>query len=68
MSYTLKTAVHVDLRADGEDLSGTYGPGVADLPAPVAALLVAQGHAVPAEAKTSKISKTNDTNPSSSEG
>lgn len=43
MKYTMSEAVHVDLRVDGEDYSGDYGPGDVDLPGPVAELLAAQG-------------------------
>lgn len=45
MAYSLTDTVHVSLRADGADLSGTYGPGEVDLPRPVAELLIAQGFA-----------------------
>lgn len=46
MAYTLSSKVRIDLRADGKDLSGEYGPGDVDLPRPVAELLIAQGFAV----------------------
>lgn len=42
MAYQLSEKVVVDLRADGQDLSGEYGPGEVDLPRPVAELLIAQ--------------------------
>lgn len=54
MAHTLTVAVHVDLRVNGEDLSGDYGPGDVNLPEPVAALLTAQGLATPSKGKTSK--------------
>ena len=54
MSHTIKGTVQVDLRADGVDYSGTYGPGDAELPEPVAELLTAQGLATPAKGKSPK--------------
>jgi len=39
----LTEAVHVDLRVNGEDFTGTYGPGEVELPEPVAQVLAEQG-------------------------
>lgn len=39
----LTEAVHVDLRVNGEDFTGTYGPGEVDLPEPVAQVLAEHG-------------------------
>lgn len=54
MSHKIEGTVQVDLRADGIDHSGTYGPGDVELPEPVAELLVAQGLATPSKGKPSK--------------
>jgi len=59
-THSLKTAVDVDLRAGGIDLSGTYGPGETELPDEVAELLTRQGHignGKPARGKQEKVSK-----------
>lgn len=58
MSYTMKDAVHVDLRVGETDYSGDFGPGDVDLPGPVADLLVAQGFAslTTSKSKASKAS------------
>lgn len=56
MSYTIKEAVFVDIRVNGEDLSKSYEPGTTELPEAVANVLVAQGIAVESTAK-SKTSK-----------
>lgn len=47
MTHTLKQAVTVDLRVDGETYADTYGPGNVDLPEPVAELLESLGVAEP---------------------
>jgi len=39
----LSEAVHVDLRVNGEDFTGTYGPGEVELPEPVAQVLAEHG-------------------------
>lgn len=59
MAYTILESVHVDMRADGIDLSAAYEPGDHDLPRPVAELLMAQGLAV--EAVSKKAAKSNTT-------
>ena len=45
MSYAIAEAVTVSMSHEGEDLSGTYGPGVVELPDVLGELLVAQGQA-----------------------
>lgn len=50
-TYTLKEQVHVDLRVNGEDLSGDFGPGEIELPEAVAEHLVGLGLATPTTAK-----------------
>lgn len=65
MSIQASTKVHVDLRVDGKDYTGSYGPGD-QLPAAVADLLIAQGLAAETSDKkkaTDQAAKT-DTNPS----
>lgn len=61
-TYTLPERVRVDLRADGVDLSGEFGPGDVELAPAVAELLTAQGLATPAKAKAPKTPRTPDTN------
>jgi len=48
MKHNLENAVRVDLRRNGHTYSETYGPGITELPDPVAEILVAQGFATPA--------------------
>lgn len=48
MAYTIKSKAQVELRLNGVDYSGEYGPGDVDLPEPVAQLLIEQGLATPA--------------------
>lgn len=60
MSYNLPEAVHVDMRVDGETISKDFGPGVVDLPQPVADLLVSQGLATQSTSK-SKAGKAAET-------
>ena len=57
MSYTVKEAVRVDIRINGEDASATYEPGDQELDPVIAELLVAQGYAV----ETTTTKKTNKT-------
>ncbi len=62
MAHTLKEAVHVDLRHNGTDYSGDFGPGDVELPAPVADLLVASGLAIETSApkKAGKSTTTDE--------
>lgn len=60
LSYQVPTEVTVDLREDDVDLSGVYGPGVVELPEPVARLLVAQELAQPAPAKKPATPKSEE--------
>lgn len=57
-TYTIRESVHVDIRVNGEDLSGTYGPGDVNLPMPVADHLVALGLATLAVASKKATKST----------
>lgn len=50
-NYNVPEPVAVDLRADGQTFTGTYGPGDTELPEPVAQLLQRLGKASPAPTK-----------------
>lgn len=63
MAYKLTSKVRVDLRANGEDLSGEYGPGEVELPRPVAELLLAQGFATEAVASKKAVKPEPETTP-----
>lgn len=57
-TYTITESVHVDIRVNGEDFSGSYGPGDVDLPQPVADHLVAVGLATKATATKKASAKS----------
>lgn len=42
-NYTIKEAVHIDVRVDGATISADYDPGVVELHPAVAEVLTAQG-------------------------
>jgi hypothetical protein len=63
MTYIISTKVRVDIRSNGADLSGEYGPDSKDIPTAVGDHLVALGLAEVSKSSAVKkaVAKDNDT-------
>lgn len=58
MTYTVSEKVHVDMRVNGEDISGDFGPGDVELVQPIADLLLASGLATEVSASKKAVKPT----------